>query len=75
MPYIENVNALDEVKGILYNQYSRCTWCNQMDALHADVDAHDRTKWMLYMRCIYRCTWTNDLVHFRVQMDALLTEL
>ena len=26
--------VLDAVKWMLYTQYSRCTWCNQMDALH-----------------------------------------
>ena len=34
MPYIEKAVALDVVKWMLYNWYSRCTWSNQMDALY-----------------------------------------
>ena len=39
------VDALDEVKWMLYNHilhnmYGKCTWCNHMYALHAVMKMH-----------------------------------
>ena len=71
-----DVVALNVVKWILYNWYSRCTWCNQMDVLHAVMKKHLIGPNECFTRGAYiGALGCNDLVQFRVQMDALLNVL